>query len=229
MSALPNDPTRAGAPVAGAAVLSLPEVEALCLKAARGAGMSWGLAEEAGHAAAWLAAQGLPGPELMLRLLEASRGREWSDRSPALGALRWRAQNGLALLPVATGAAFADLAGPLPLRIERLAYPGLVLPSIAIAAGVRGHAIRLEWSSGSVAVTAEALDDAEAAQGLCDTAEANVSLQAAETLVDPAERRPGHSISRAVWQALDHFALLTTVPATETSRADAGAGSSDND
>ena len=33
---------------------SLNEIESLCKKAARGAGMSWGLAEEAGKAAKWL-------------------------------------------------------------------------------------------------------------------------------------------------------------------------------
>ena len=34
--------------------LSLPEIDALCLKAARGAGYSWGVAEEASFAARWL-------------------------------------------------------------------------------------------------------------------------------------------------------------------------------
>ena len=40
------------------ASLSRNEVASLCMKAARGAGMSWGLAEEAGFAAAWLVQHG---------------------------------------------------------------------------------------------------------------------------------------------------------------------------
>ena len=44
---------------------SLNEIETLSRKAARGAGLSWGLAEEAGKATRWLAAAGLPGPQVL--------------------------------------------------------------------------------------------------------------------------------------------------------------------
>lgn len=50
--------------------LSLGEVEALCKKAARGAGLPWGLAEEAGFAARWLSAHGFDGAGLVLTDLE---------------------------------------------------------------------------------------------------------------------------------------------------------------
>ena len=40
--------------------LALSELRALIIKAARGAGLSWGMAEEAGWAAEWLARRGLP-------------------------------------------------------------------------------------------------------------------------------------------------------------------------
>ncbi|MEL7259121.1 MAG: DUF3726 domain-containing protein, partial [Pseudomonadota bacterium] len=40
---------------------SLNEVESLARKAARGAGYSWGLAEEAGKATRWTCAAGWPG------------------------------------------------------------------------------------------------------------------------------------------------------------------------
>ena len=46
---------------------SLNEIESLCKKAARGAGLSWGLAEEAGKAARWLSAHGLDGPGVLAR------------------------------------------------------------------------------------------------------------------------------------------------------------------
>ncbi len=50
--------------------LSLGEVEGLCKKAARGAGLPWGLAEEAGFAARWLSAHGFDGAGLVLADLE---------------------------------------------------------------------------------------------------------------------------------------------------------------
>ena len=53
--------------------LSLGELEALCRKAARGAGFDWGTAEEAGRAVRRLAGVGLPGAELLLG--PAGRGR----------------------------------------------------------------------------------------------------------------------------------------------------------
>ena len=75
----PNDPTRSGPPVpaGNSARLSQNEIEQLCLKAARGAGMSWGLAEEAGFAAAWLAMRGLHGPGGLLAQLRDSMDRPW--------------------------------------------------------------------------------------------------------------------------------------------------------
>lgn len=48
---------------------SLGEVRALAVKAARGAGLSWGMAEEAGYACQSLEQLGLPGTEILARLL----------------------------------------------------------------------------------------------------------------------------------------------------------------
>ena len=48
---------------------SLGETGALALKAARGAGMTWGLAEEASEAVVWLQARGLPGVSALCRYL----------------------------------------------------------------------------------------------------------------------------------------------------------------
>ena len=67
-----NDPTRAGGPVpaAAAVLLSRNEVEALCTKAARGAGMGWGHADEAGGAVGWLQARGIDGAAALLAALD---------------------------------------------------------------------------------------------------------------------------------------------------------------
>jgi len=44
---------------------SLSEIDALARKAARGAGYSWGIAEEVGKSARWLSAYGFKGPEVL--------------------------------------------------------------------------------------------------------------------------------------------------------------------
>ena len=58
MSSEPQDQTRGDSTPffsdTKPAPLSCNEAASLCMKAARGAGMSWGMAEEAGFAAAWL-------------------------------------------------------------------------------------------------------------------------------------------------------------------------------
>ena len=80
MTTAPHDQTRGDSTPyiedGASASLSRNEVASLCMKAARGAGMSWGLAEEAGFAAAWLVQHGINGPESSLC---ASRSGAGSD------------------------------------------------------------------------------------------------------------------------------------------------------
>ena len=94
MSEIANDPTQAGVavPETGGARLTLPEIQSLCFKAARGAGMEWGLAEEAAFAARWLAAAGLPGPERLGARLQAG-----GVAAPEIGSGVWRGRAGGAL------------------------------------------------------------------------------------------------------------------------------------
>ena len=61
--------------------LSLGELEALCLKAARGAGFPWGLAEDTGRAVRWLQARGENGAGSLVALLEATDGAERTIKS----------------------------------------------------------------------------------------------------------------------------------------------------
>ncbi len=50
---------------------SLGEISALAIKAVRGSGLPWGLAEEAGWALRWLGRAGQPGPAALARALRA--------------------------------------------------------------------------------------------------------------------------------------------------------------
>jgi hypothetical protein len=54
--------------------LTLAETESYLRKAARACGLDWGIAEEAGKAARWLAAFKLAGPETLLAHLQQIDG-----------------------------------------------------------------------------------------------------------------------------------------------------------
>jgi hypothetical protein len=73
---------------------SLNEVEAMGKRAARGAGLDWGIAEEAGKAARWLTARGLPGPELLAELLTRNEGKSYEELAPASIDGVWEAKSG---------------------------------------------------------------------------------------------------------------------------------------
>ena len=239
MSLQANDPTSVGAAApagGGEALLSLAEMEALAVKAARGAGLSWGMAEEAGAAVRWLASHGLPGPEVLLRHLDAFDGREWGAIAPVVAGRVWRTAGNGTLSSIATGVALSDRAGLEdgpergPLTLEQLADPGLLLPFAAMAAGAMGRPLQVAWDGLAVLVTGDGVSFETAEDGVADPLAASVVVTPGKA--DPAIRRATAAprrVSLAVWQGLDRLAFRTYVPASAASRAGAGAGTTDND
>ncbi|WP_347311286.1 DUF3726 domain-containing protein [Defluviimonas sp. SAOS-178_SWC] len=233
----PHDPTRSGPPPSSAASIrySRNEIEALSMKAARGAGMNWGLAEEAGFAAGWLAAQGLDGAGALLALFDAAR-QDDKGRSPVIEDGIWRAPGADGLCPIALGAALSDHAGLHKGPMARggpetgpVNRPILVVPFLALIAERDGGAISLNWPKGSLAVTAAGIWPMDAAVRLL--AEPSAPLKIAGTLAVPPVLPAGplSPLSGAAASGLNVLAMRTTVPASETSRKGAGAAASDND
>lgn len=218
-----------------AAQMSQNEVSVLCMKAARGAGMSWGMAEEAGFAASWLTARGMDGPRQLLDHLTAAQGRDWGTLCPQVVPGAWQAAPGQAICPIVLGATLSDhailpqglLAGPI--TTGPVDHPLLVCPFLAAIAAAEGAVVTLQWSGGQLDIDAQAAlahDDMVALQGLTGVM-LTLSLHAGR-----APRHPQHSapaIAAQTIAALNAFALRTTVPASDASRAGAGATSSDND
>ena len=64
---------------------SLGEIRSLSIKAARGAGMTWGLAEEAGFSVCWLEERGWPGVEALSGYLENLSGYDGNSWPVATG------------------------------------------------------------------------------------------------------------------------------------------------
>ncbi|RUS60783.1 DUF3726 domain-containing protein [Pseudorhodobacter sp. E13] len=216
--------------------MSQNEVAALCLKAARGAGMTWGMAEEAGFAASWLTARGLDGPRLLLAHLTAAQGRAWADLCPAVAPGAWAAPKGKSLCPIALGATLSDHAalatglGAAPIKVGPVDQPLLVLPFLGSIAGASAGTVTMAWDGGTIEVdpagrlTPDALAPLDGKTGVT----LHLSLRHGQG-ARAGQREPAPAIAAQTIAGLNAFALRTTVPASDASRAGAGASSSDND
>ncbi|WP_299860104.1 DUF3726 domain-containing protein [uncultured Hoeflea sp.] len=225
-----SDPIQSGftPPPTDLALLSSNEAGALCLKAARGAGMSWGLAEEAGYAAAWLYTRGINGPELLLRHLNWIADRAYGNVRPA-GHENPVPSDGTALCPVALGASLSDGCTIPQGTIGPVQVPVLLLPFVHQLAVSAASALRLRWNGGHVSVSPEGyvsgdMDDLTA----LDVTE--LTLQTDDTSdVVPVSQIAPVPIRRSVLSDLNAYAMQTTVPASSASREDAGSAAGDND
>ena len=109
---------------------SLGEIGALATKAARGSGMDWGLADEAGYAVKWLQRRQLPGVAALCRYLSWRQAGEitiWPDDTARDGHY----------CPIATGAAYGDGVFGDEVQFSRVRTPLLLAPFIALRAANR--------------------------------------------------------------------------------------------
>lgn len=214
---------------------SLNEVETCARRAARGAGMSWGLAEEAGKAVRWLAARGLPAVALLAELLTRNDGRSYRALAPVLGAGAWHAPGGT-LCPICTGAALSDRAGILPAAGQPLALAATACPLLLVAflPPTAGAGFAMGWNGVRLLVSGDGECRVEG-----DTAALSATL-AESVIIEPlTQPRAGITttasagpvtVNEDIWHRMAAFAQRTCVPASEASRVrGAGAGLRDND
>ena len=211
--------------------LSRTETEALCLKATRGAGYSWGIAEEAGAATGWLCANGVDGTDALLAVLDAP-GMTAPEAAPE----NWSSPEGRALCPLLTGAALVDFAplpgGPLHARtlLGPVRQPVLLLPFLSACAEDLGTSVQLEWSGHTLLIGQAIHATPQAIAALTGAALAVVTIARVDHPEPPAAPAPCAVAQQKTVQALEDLALRTTVPASDASRnSGAGAGTSDND
>ncbi len=213
--------------------ITLAEIEVYLRKAARASGLEWGLAEEAGKAARWLAAFDLPGPETMLAHLQSLSGKDYAAFIPRCDLEPWRADGG-PLCPIITGAALADRSASMlqgnELRLGKTAYPILLAATLGQAARFHRCAFTTSWSGLrldcfghglSIEGDRDSLLLAEVDQVRCCKSDATTPQQVAST--------GAYSIDEDIFKRIDALAFETYAPATEESRAGAGAGLTDND
>lgn len=207
-----------------APVLSSNEIDAMAKKAAKGAGMPWGLASDAGKAARWLADHGLPGPELLADLLDWRDGRRYADVAPPDVGLSW-VDHPAPLDPVVVGTVCADLAGRLVsgrAELGRVRQPLLLGFALSVAASRTGTELVARWDDAALGVSA----DGATAHGSLLASEAMVVVEPGgldgDRLAAPAA---GWAVDAGAWARLEAFAHRTYAPDTEASRLrGAGAG-----
>jgi len=207
--------------------LSLGEVEALARKAARGAGHSWGMADEAAMAIRWLCARDQDGCQALANLLTRCDGVELKAWVPVIDGKTWAAPGGM-LCPLLAGAALSDRAGELartPVRLGPVAEPVILLPFAARAAQQLCTPVSVHLSGITAITDGDAL-------GLVATTKPvdRITIRTGGKITQgppPQTRADPDPRDVATLSALAH---RTYAPATEASRrSGAGAGLSDND
>ena len=215
---------------------SLNEIQLQATKAARGAGLPWGVADEAGRAARWLEARGLAGLSALDGALECLSGPDWRRCFPIPKGSAWRAESG-EIDGLLAGMTLADRAGlPLPfaagraLVLEAVRWPLLMAPFLAGIVQAKGA--RLAVSAGPQtprigvgphAVTASC----RALEGMALAEAVRIEAWGKGGMPPDLPRLDGSiPIDKEVYARLDRRAARTYVPESAESQA-RGAGGSD--
>ncbi|MEK0165689.1 DUF3726 domain-containing protein [Phaeobacter sp. A36a-5a] len=213
---------------------SLNEIEAMSKRAARGAGLSWGLAEEAAKGTRWLSSFGFPGTEMLADLLTMNDRIPSIDVSPvSLRAEVWHAP-ARRMSPLIAGAALSDCAVRLlergKITMENVNFPLLAVPFMGGAALRLGRPVAAEWQGARLATDGKRLCVQGSSETLHSLLAERMVFSAPAEMTGQQEPVMRASVSNASWDQLGKFAHRTFAPATEESRLrGAGAGLSDND
>lgn len=214
--------------------LSLNEIEGLSKKAARGAGLSWGLAEEAGKAARWLSEHGLNGLALLGEQLRLDDGIAYQELAPLVDKGHWQAAS-RPMCPLIAGATLSDHVQLLSelgeLVLTSVSHPLLLAPFASRMAQCLGRPVHLSWAGCSLFFDAQGGGFVRDEGGLFLGSVAAVSCAVAIAVPDHAEQCGSiPAVDESVLAYFNALAYRTYVPASEASRLQgAGAGLSDND
>lgn len=214
-------------------IVSRNEIESLSLKAARGAGMSWGMAEEASAAAGWLAEHALPWADTLAGVLAQNH----ATSPPEIEGQRIApSRPGTQLCPITTGALLSDLGPPSSIMdVWDVLAPVWLAPFLASWVEP-DRRVRLEWPGVSFLVAqcgiAVAKSASTVALGTPFAGRVAITLEQIERLerLQPPRKLSGYAAVDEVWHRLLEFERRSYVPASAQSRiTGAGAGLFDND
>ncbi len=213
--------------------LTLAETETYLRKAARASGLDWGIAEEAGKSARWLAAFDLPGPEILLAHLQQLSNANYQGYIPDCSLDPWQAPGGL-MCPIITGAALADRSAQMlegdEFKLAATAYPLLLAATVGQAARCHRTVFTTAWAGVRVSCFENGISiDGDRDDLLLARADAVTCWR--DEVAEPQQLPStlSYALDPEQFKAIDRLAFQTYAPATEASRAGAGAGLTDND
>jgi len=215
---------------------SLNEIRALATGAARGAGLPWGVADEAGRAARWLEARGLAGLSALDGALERLSATDWRRCVPVPEGAVWRAESG-EMEGLLAGMTLADRAGgPLPfsgggaLVLTGVQWPLLAVPFLAGVAQVSGArlAVSLGARTPAIAIGPQSVSEAcHALEGMALAETIRIEIAGDGPMLPDLLRLDGSiPVGSGVYARLARRVALTHVPESAESR-DRGAGAGD--
>jgi len=214
--------------------VSFNEIDVLSKRAARGAGLSWGMAEEAGKATRWLMAYGFPGLEILLDVLHHNDSLRGKDATPVSIDGIWQAPAGN-LCPMVAGTILCDRTEKITVKQDvifgSVLQPLALAPFVATAAGISGGVFELNWDDVTMVIGARDVSMTSADINLTNRSAENVRCRRVrQAICDPIKCVTSCSADAQAWAGLSDFAHRTFAPASEASRlSGAGAGLTDND
>lgn len=181
-------------------IASLGEVEALVRKAARGAGWTWGHAEELGTSARALSSAGLPGV--------------------ALGAALLR-HHSIGHCPIRHSAEWSD-SGSLPSSPVGLQCMLLAMPLLGLNLCNEAETIVAIWPGGSARADCHGSVHCESARVSSSTIQCRFQIDPGPPMSGACIHPGGVHVAGVDWSILEQLALDSYVPASEQSRQGAG-------
>lgn len=195
---------------------SLGEIRSLSVKAARGSGMDWGIAEEAGFAVEWLETHGLQGTKALAQYLSKVHRQETFEPETC---------------PLKLGCMISDMNDWAELQNKPVYEPLLLMPFIANT--LDNETLVLIWSQNSLTIckSGVACNNTNTLNAEINRSPCLVKAELSNSISNMLNHKTRVSDDAKNYVAiLNALAHETYAPSTEESRlAGAGAGLNDND
>lgn len=192
---------------------SLSEIQSLCIKAARGAGLEWGQAEDAGYGACFLAKHGLDDGRHYVSALHQFGHASALRKGPALCDVKREFDS--------------------PIQLEKIKNPLFMLPFISLALKGSSHTVSVTWGAFQFDLTEQDVSSLcpvpfPSPDRLAETM--HIKRIADNKSLIPLPKKRRLIMDQDAIKELNSFAQRTYAPSTEVSRTTgAGAVLNDND